>query len=156
MTSQHLSNCAKLVTGEGCTCGADTGRTETQVRATINLVRQADCVKRELAMRGRVYPKRVADGKMRQAQADEEVQVMQAVLQTVQDHAAVVDALRGLALAVLNLERSGARIASTAAETDAWTKVDEARRSAYGILVAHGLINAPGQPIVPGAFPGAR
>lgn len=38
------------------------------------------CIKRELHMRGRVYPHRVAEGRMTQADADREIAVMQAIL----------------------------------------------------------------------------
>lgn len=38
------------------------------------------CIERELRMRRRVYPRRVADGKMTQAQADREIAVMEAIL----------------------------------------------------------------------------
>jgi len=37
-------------------------------------------LRRELAMRFRVYPRRVADGKMTQAEADHEIAVAQAIL----------------------------------------------------------------------------
>lgn len=38
------------------------------------------CVDREIRMRTQVYPRRVADKKMRQAEADREIAVMRAVL----------------------------------------------------------------------------
>lgn len=38
------------------------------------------CIKRELHMRGRVYPHRVAEGRMTQADSDHEIAVMQAIL----------------------------------------------------------------------------
>lgn len=38
------------------------------------------CVRRELDMRRRVYPRRVSEGKMKQADADREIEVMEALL----------------------------------------------------------------------------
>lgn len=38
------------------------------------------CAKREVAMRERVYPRRVADGKMKPAAADRELETMRAIL----------------------------------------------------------------------------
>ena len=49
-----------------------------------NLAQQIACVKREIAMRERVYPRRVADGKMKQQDADREIEAMRAVLETVE------------------------------------------------------------------------
>lgn len=54
----------------------------------VPLAAQIACVERELGMRRSVYPRRVADGKMRQAQADQEVRAMEAVLETLQGLAA--------------------------------------------------------------------
>lgn len=50
--------------------------------AAVSIARQIAAVDREVAMRRRVYPRRVADGKMTQAQADTELQAMQAVADT--------------------------------------------------------------------------
>lgn len=49
-----------------------------------NLAQQIACVKREIAMRERVYSRRVADGKMKQQDADREIEAMRAVLETVE------------------------------------------------------------------------
>ncbi len=38
------------------------------------------CLKREVAMRERVYPKWVQSGRMKQAEADKEIRVLKAVL----------------------------------------------------------------------------
>lgn len=38
------------------------------------------CLEREIRMRRRVYPRRVAAGQMRQADADREIRVMSAIL----------------------------------------------------------------------------
>lgn len=54
----------------------------------VPLERQIACVKRELAMRGRAYPRWIAAGRMTQAKADQEVREMEAVLATVQAAAA--------------------------------------------------------------------
>lgn len=48
------------------------------------LERQVQCVKREIGQRQRVYPRLVQAGKMPQAQADEELEAMRAVLATLQ------------------------------------------------------------------------
>jgi hypothetical protein len=45
---------------------------------------QVACVKREIALRARVYPKWVFAGKMKQAAADRELATMRAVLATVE------------------------------------------------------------------------
>jgi hypothetical protein len=42
------------------------------------------CVKRELALRKRVYPRHVASGMMTQARADREIEVMQGVLRIIE------------------------------------------------------------------------
>ena len=49
-----------------------------------NLAQQIACVKREIAMRERVYSRRVADGKMKQQDADREIEAMRAFLETVE------------------------------------------------------------------------
>jgi hypothetical protein len=43
---------------------------------------QIACVKREIEMRRRVYPRWVQEGKMKQAKADAEIEAMEAVLAT--------------------------------------------------------------------------
>lgn len=47
---------------------------------TVPLVAQIQCVQREIVMRERVYPKWVAAGRLRQADADREIAAMRAVL----------------------------------------------------------------------------
>lgn len=49
---------------------------------TISIAEQVKCVKREIAMRERVYPRWVASGKMPAAKADYETEAMKAVLET--------------------------------------------------------------------------
>lgn len=51
----------------------------------ILLTEQIACVKRELAMRVRVYAYRVRERKMTQQHADREIDVMTAVLHTLED-----------------------------------------------------------------------
>lgn len=48
----------------------------------VTLAEQIVCVEREVKMRERVYERRVADRRMTQAQADKEIRVMLAVLNT--------------------------------------------------------------------------
>ncbi len=48
----------------------------------VSMDRQIRAVEREIDMRKHVYPKRVADNRMSQQFADEEVAVMEAVLAT--------------------------------------------------------------------------
>lgn len=48
----------------------------------VSLARQMRCVERELNMRRRVYPRWVADRKLEQFEADDEIEAMQAVLDT--------------------------------------------------------------------------
>ena len=50
----------------------------------ISIERQIACVQRELGYRERVYARRVADGKMTQAKADDEIAAMRAVLATLE------------------------------------------------------------------------
>ena len=47
---------------------------------TITRDMKIAALKRELHMRGRVYPHRVAEGRMTQADADREIAVMHAIL----------------------------------------------------------------------------
>lgn len=53
--------------------------------AAVPLARQIECVERELRMRRDVYGRRVADGKMKQRKADEEIEAMDAVLATLRE-----------------------------------------------------------------------
>lgn len=46
------------------------------------LAEQITAVRREIAMRKNVYPRRVGDGKMRRAEATHETECMEAVLDT--------------------------------------------------------------------------
>lgn len=46
------------------------------------LAEQITAVRREIAMRKNVYPRRVSDGKMRRAEATHETECMEAVLDT--------------------------------------------------------------------------
>lgn len=48
----------------------------------VTLDRQIACVRREIAMRHRVYPHWVESKKMTQVKADEEIAAMEAVLET--------------------------------------------------------------------------
>jgi hypothetical protein len=50
----------------------------------ITLWAQVQCVRREMAMRKRVYARRVQDGKMSQVTADRELAEMAAVYETLQ------------------------------------------------------------------------
>lgn len=52
---------------------------------SVSLARQIKCVQREVGFRERVYPRRIARGSMKQAQADEETAVMRAVLATLEE-----------------------------------------------------------------------
>ena len=47
-----------------------------------DLPTQMKCVEREIGMRLAVYARRVADGKMKQDKADQEIACMQAVLES--------------------------------------------------------------------------
>ena len=47
---------------------------------TITRETKITALRRELQMRGRVYPHRVAEGRMTQAEADREIAVMRAIL----------------------------------------------------------------------------
>jgi hypothetical protein len=46
---------------------------------TVSYAEMVECVKREIGMRRRVYPRWVEAGKMRQSKADDEIRVMEAV-----------------------------------------------------------------------------
>ena len=48
------------------------------------LADQLACVRRELALRRNVYPKWVRDGRMAQAEANEEIATMEAVLANIE------------------------------------------------------------------------
>lgn len=49
---------------------------------TVPIERQVECVRREIKLRERVYQRRVSEGKMSQALADNELEAMGAVLAT--------------------------------------------------------------------------
>jgi hypothetical protein len=50
----------------------------------ISVRDQIACVRREIALRERVYPRQIAAGKMKQAEADAELARMRAVLATLE------------------------------------------------------------------------
>jgi hypothetical protein len=56
--------------------------------ASITLEQQIASVKREIAMRERVYPRWVESGRLVQVRADHEIAAMKAVLETLQAAAA--------------------------------------------------------------------
>ena len=70
--------------------GADDGGEDSAggggLMATITLDQKIAALRREIRMRERVYPNRVAEGKMRQDQADAEVAVMKAILEDYEAH----------------------------------------------------------------------
>lgn len=49
-------------------------------------IEQIKCVKREIAMRKKAYPRRIAQGRMTQKKADHEIATMEAVLRTLEKH----------------------------------------------------------------------
>ena len=52
-----------------------------------NLAEQIACIEREIAMRLRVYPRQIANGRMTQRKADREIALMRAVLATLESAA---------------------------------------------------------------------
>lgn len=50
----------------------------------VSIERQIEAVQREIRFREYVYPRRVGDGKMTQAKADDELAAMRAVLATLE------------------------------------------------------------------------
>ena len=52
---------------------------------TVSMTEQIKCVKREISMRERVYPRFVKEGKMTQDEADREIAAMKAVLDTLNE-----------------------------------------------------------------------
>ena len=57
----------------------------------ITRAEKAQCVRRELALRAAVYPRRIADGKMTRAEAEHETAVMRAILQDYEPPGAAAD-----------------------------------------------------------------
>lgn len=55
---------------------------------TIPITAQIECVRREIAMRRRVYPRWVHQARMSQEKADHEIDAMEAVLETLREIAA--------------------------------------------------------------------
>lgn len=53
--------------------------------STVALADQIACVRREIALRNKVYPRWIEKGRMHQTQADREIETMIAVLATLQD-----------------------------------------------------------------------
>ena len=51
---------------------------------TFTIAEQIDCIERELRFREFVYPRRVRDGKMSQAEADRQIALMEAVQATLE------------------------------------------------------------------------
>lgn len=56
-----------------------------ELPTSVSLDRQIDCVRREIAMRKRAYPRWVEAGRMTQQKADDEIAVMEAVLSTLNE-----------------------------------------------------------------------
>ncbi len=54
------------------------------MKNSVPLSQQITCVKREIAMREKVYPALVYKGEMRQVEADWQLSTMQAVLKTLE------------------------------------------------------------------------
>jgi hypothetical protein len=52
---------------------------------TVRLADQIQCVKRELRLRKRLYPQRVAEGRMNKDLADREIERMEAVLVSLEE-----------------------------------------------------------------------
>lgn len=50
----------------------------------MDIADQIAAARRELGMRRGVYPRRVADGKMKQAKADHEIAAMEAIIATLE------------------------------------------------------------------------
>lgn len=75
----------------------------------ITIAAQIACVEREIKMREHVYPRRVADCKMSQAKADDELAAMRAVLATLKDdrYGAGFRAARAKASAIVVAETDG-------------------------------------------------
>lgn len=48
--------------------------------AAVSVTEKRACLEREIALRARVYPRRVAQGRMTQADADREIAAMRAIL----------------------------------------------------------------------------
>ena len=46
----------------------------------ITVLEQIECARREVAMRKRVYPRWVANGKMKQNKADLEIEIMESIV----------------------------------------------------------------------------
>lgn len=63
----------------------------------VSLERQLEGARRESSFRRRVYARRIADGKMTQTKADEEIAVMDAIGSTLCAHTTAVEALRAIA-----------------------------------------------------------
>ncbi len=53
-------------------------------KPVITLGEQLECARRELRLRGRVYPRRVEQGHMTQKLADHETAAMQAIIETLE------------------------------------------------------------------------
>lgn len=66
------------------------------VMVTITLNEQIDELKRELKQRERVYPRMIAQGKLRQAIAEYQMARMQAALATVERVKRLDDGLKGM------------------------------------------------------------
>lgn len=52
---------------------------------TVSMTEQIKCVKREISMRERVYPRFIKSGKMTQEEAEREIAAMKAVLDTLNE-----------------------------------------------------------------------
>lgn len=56
--------------------------------SAVPIQHQVECVRREISMRERAYPRWVADKRMTQKKADQELEMMRAVLETLEKEAA--------------------------------------------------------------------
>ena len=60
------------------------GTTDLLSALPVSLADQMDCVRREIALRERAYPRWIAAGKMTQAKAGREIELMRRVLATLE------------------------------------------------------------------------
>lgn len=99
-----------------------------KINTAVSIEDQLKCVRRELAMRQRVYPRWVAQSKMKQEAADRELAAMQAVHDTVSGANDLAKVLKDARDAIASLDQAALGFAngtSSMGEPMQWPIRDE-------------------------------
>jgi Zn-dependent metalloprotease len=118
---------------------------------TVRLADQIQCVKRELRLRKRLYPQRVAEGRMNKDLADREIERMEAVLVSLEE---LAHGVTGSEARLVHIGQSGALNESVSDVFGSLIKQYTAKQTAdkadwligYGLLVSGEAVRSMKEP----------